>query len=417
MRNLRKLGIPSRFGFAVLFAGLFGSAFVPTTPAAAVSAFKEKVLYSFSGDADGAQPYANVIKVKSTLYGTTFGGGNSFAGTVFAIDLSTGLETVLYSFDQNRGFPEGGLIDRKGTLYGTASGQDTPGIVFSFDLDTGVGKTLYNFCGLENCSDGANPLASVIKIKNTLYGTTVAGGRTDCHDGGCGTVFALNPDTGVEKVLYSFCSQQNCADGANPLAGLITVNGMLYGTTSARGAHGGGNVFAIDPNTGAATIVYSFCSLKNCGDGRYPLAALVDVNNRLYGTTISGGGNGCGGEGCGTVFSFDLSTGKQTVLYSFCSQKNCTDGRNPMASLVDVNGTLYGTTIQGGSTGCGAQGCGTVFSLDPSTGTEAVLHSFSGSDGESPRGGLVAAGDKFYGTTISGGASGNGTVFMLKPTS
>ena len=83
--------------------------------------------------------------------------------------------------------------------------------------------------------------------------------------------------------------------------------------------------------------VYSFCRQQNCKDGAGPMASLIDVNGTLYGTT-SAGGNG------GTVFSFYPSTGTETVLYSFCSQTNCTDGQNPEANLIDVKGTLYGAT-------------------------------------------------------------------------
>ena len=135
----------------------------------------------------------------------------------------------------------------------------------------------------------------------------------------------------------------------------------------------------------------------------------------LYGTTYVGGGTGCGGYGCGTVFSLDPSTGTETVLHSF---GNGTDGANPSASLIDVKGTLYGTTSTGGGTGCHGYGCGTVFSLDPSTGAETVLYSFccrrNCTDGANPYASLTAVNGKFYGTTESGGAYGYGTVFVLK---
>src|SRR5206468_9350431 len=167
---------------------------------------------------------------------------------------------------------------------------------------------------------------------------------------GCGTLFSLDRNTGAEKVLYSFCNQQSCADGRWPAAGLIDVNGILYGTTPYGGVSGCpqdigcGTVFAIDPNTGAEKVLYSFCSEKNCADGANPFAGLIDVNGVLYGTTPYGGIRNCGDFGCGTAFSIDPNTGAEKVLYSFCSEKNCADGRWPTASLINVNGTLYGTT-------------------------------------------------------------------------
>jgi uncharacterized repeat protein (TIGR03803 family) len=192
-----------------------------------------------------------------------------------------------------------------------------------------------------------------------------------------------------EKVLYSFCSQTNCTDGAEP-GGLIDVQGVLYGTTfgggtgDCPGLDGCGTVFSLDPSTGAETVLYAFTGGT---DGDVPLSGLIDVNGILYGTTEFGGNQNsdCGNGSCGTVFAFDLTTGEETVLYSFCSEQNCADGSNPHSGLIDVNGTLYGTTMYGGVNGMARQGgelecsgsnCGTVFSLDPSTGTEAVVYSF-----------------------------------------
>ena len=76
-------------------------------------------------------------------------------------------------------------------------------------------------------------------------GQTAQGGVGGCGSYGCGTVFSLDPNTGAEKVLHSFCSQQNCTDGQSPYAGLIDVNGVLFGTTYGGGAYGFGTVFAL----------------------------------------------------------------------------------------------------------------------------------------------------------------------------
>jgi len=205
-------------------------------------------------------------------------------------------------------------------------------------------------------------------VNGMLYGTTYLGGAFNE-----GTIFSLDPATGTETVLYSFCSQQSCADGAAPEASLINVNGILYGTT----AHGGssavhahrlcfggcGTVFAFVPNTGTETIVHSFCSqLKGnrCEDGAIPWAGLINRDNFIYGTTTNGGRySGCGRAlQCGTVFSIDLSTAAEKTLYTFCGDQDCADGNHPDAGVIDVKGTLYGTTFEGG-----AYGLGTVFSL------------------------------------------------------
>ena len=111
--------------------------------------------------------------------------------------------------------------------------------------------------------------------------------------------------------------------------------------------------------------MYSFCQVMKsvCKDGAGP-GGLIAVQGKTYGTTLSGGNNVvvCT-SGCGTAFEIDPATGAETVLYSFCSQKVCKDGTLP-ARLVDVNGTLYGTTLQGGHYGRHCYfGCGTVFAL------------------------------------------------------
>jgi uncharacterized repeat protein (TIGR03803 family) len=283
----------------------------------------------------------------------------------------------VYSF-QNDGvdarYPIGGLIGVKGTLYGTTSAGGVNcardagcGAVFAVDPNTGAEKVLYSFCNQQNCSDGVDPLAGLIEVKGILYGTTVAGGIGSCYGtySGCGTVFSLDPNTGVETVVYSFCKQQSCVDGEGPEGNLIEVKSTLYGTTGGGGTAGYGTVFSVNPQTGAEAVVYSFCSQQNCADGESPIAGLINVNGVLYGTAEFGGNENCLFS-CGVVFSLRSNTGAEKTIYSFCSLSNCTDGEHPRASLIDVNGTLYGTTEDGGSgANCTKKDehCGTVFAL------------------------------------------------------
>lgn len=149
-------------------------------------------------------------------------------------------------------------------------------------------------------------------------------------------------------------------------------------------------------------------------DGARPEAELTEVNGSFYGTTIEGGSDprACF---CGTVFSLDAS-GHETILYRFKGRGN---GASPEGSLAYLNGTFYGTTTAGGSSYC-AQ-CGTLFSLSTS-GVERVVHYFSGiagstPDGAGPSGKLVVLGGKIYGTTRSGGtfSCNCGTVFVFDP--
>jgi uncharacterized repeat protein (TIGR03803 family) len=148
------------------------------------------------------------------------------------------------------------------------------------------------------------------------------------------------------------------------------------------------------------TTLYTFTGGP---DGAFPYGPLVrDTAGNLYGTTSQGGlAGGCGGPGCGTVFKLD-TLNNQTVLHTFAGP----DGVSPYAGLLrDQAGNLWGTTYYGG-----AKSMGTVFRINAKTGTESVVHSFKGSDGENPLGGLVAdTAGNHYGMTYIGGGTVTGS--------
>ena len=235
-------------------------------------------------------------------------------------------EAVAHAFRAKDGYyPSGNVLDVNGMLYSTtgAGGAnckyqefESCGTVFGLDPKTGGYKVIYSFCSQSNCTDGAGPTSGLIDGKGILYGTTDEGGANtaSCQGVGCGTAFALNPQTGAESVLYSFCSQANCADGQDPQGGLLDVKGTLYGLTQFGGAYGAGVAFALDPGSGAETVLHSF---GNGTDGAFPQAALIDVSGMLYGVTLGGGADSTDCTGCGTVFSLNPNTGAETVLYSF----------------------------------------------------------------------------------------------------
>ena len=137
-------------------------------------------------------------------------------------------------------------------------------------------------------------MTDLINVSGKLYGTTLVGGRGgNCnYQPGCGTVFALDRSTGAYAVAYSFGA--NSTDAGNPFAGVINVHGLLYGTTSYGGTGDKGTVFSVDPSTGTDSVLYSFCTQPNCADGYDPTAELLNVNGKLYGTTYVGGANGQG---------------------------------------------------------------------------------------------------------------------------
>jgi uncharacterized repeat protein (TIGR03803 family) len=274
-------------------------------------------------------------------------------------------------------------------------------------------KTLVKF----NQTNGANAFAPVVQgTDGNFYGTTYTGGA-NCT-GGCGTVFRMT-SSGTLTTLHSFCAQQNCRDGAGPIAGLVLgKDGNFYGTTGYGGNNncilgGCGTVFKITPR-GTLTKLYSFCAQTNCPDGAYPNGELAQAaDGNFYGTTFNGGivGNCTAySGGCGTIFKM-TPAGHLTTLYKFCRKANCTDGAYPYAGLIQAaDGNLYGTTANGG-VNCD---CGTVFKITPS-GKLTTLHSFKATDGSNTYAGLVQATDgNFYGTTTVGG-TGDGTVFKITP--
>ena len=361
-----------------------------------------QVLYSFSGSPDGEYPCSSLVDVSGTLYGTTDGGGKVLHGggrhgTVFSIS-TTGLEHVLHRFGRR---PDGynpcaGLIDVHGTLYGTTfyGGTYYKGTVFSVST-TGKEHVLHGFSGPP---DGAGPAASLTDVSGTLYGATYRGGTYNA-----GTIFSIST-SGSVHVLHSFISSG--PDGSQPDASLIDVHGTLYGTTLSGGTYYKGTVFSVS-TTGKEQVLYSFGSKS---DGFWPEANLVDASGTLYGTTRGGGTRGGGG----TVFSITPG-GTEKVLHSFGSG---TDGNEPSGGLIEVKGTLYGTTYAGGK-----YNGGTIFSITTG-GTEKVLHSFGhGSDGKYPQASLINVNGTLYGTTAGGGANTCytffvrqcGTVFALTP--
>jgi len=221
------------------------------------------------------------------------------------------------------------------------------------------------------------------------------------------------------QVLHAFTGY---SDGAAPVAGVtIDQTGDLYGTTSAGGNEGFGNVYRLvhSGSTWNFYLLYTFQGFTQWSqDGGSPYARVtIGPDGALYGTTRIGGfGNECREDhGCGTVFKLQAQLGggwKETILYQF----GYFDGDHPFYGDVvfDRAGNLYGATPIGGEYGHGA-----VYKLTPSNAgwTETAIYSFSGLDGSAPYGGPVfdAAGN-LYGTTSAGGTSGLGTVYRLQQT-
>jgi uncharacterized repeat protein (TIGR03803 family) len=391
-------------------------------PAGRVMAQTFAVLHSFTAthtdssdvytNTEGANPLAGLIADASgnTLYGAAEVGGRFGNGTVFKLNTDGTGFTNLHSFTygSDGAGPRGGLLFTNNTLYGTAGagGGSGAGTVFALNAN-GTGFTnLYSFTG---GSDGASPYAGLILSGNTLFGTTVYGGGSHY-----GTVFAVNTDGTGFTNLHSFTYG---SDGALPLAPLILSGSTLYGTAgiSDNSVFGSGNGTVFSLNGTALTTLHSFTLLSGLSatnsDGANPYGGLILSGSRLYGTAVDGGSSGNG-----TVFALNTDGTSFTNLHTFIGSS---DGATPYAGLILSGNTLYGTTRQGG-----ISGIGTVFSVNTDGTGFRTLYSFTAAstnssgtytnaDGYFPYAGLILLGGSLYGTTEYGGSSGNGTVFSI----
>lgn len=275
-------------------------------------------IYSHNATNDGgASPGASLALSDGTLYGIASAGGASANGTIFSLTTNGATFSVLHDFsaldlptgtNTDGAFPQGGLIVLGDRLYGTTSsgGNFGGGVIFSIRTDGSDFTTLHNFPALDpgagTNSDGAMPLGGLALLGDRLYGTTFSGGS-----GGRGTVFSIQTNGLNFAVLHQFASVDivtgTNADGASPSAALTPSGNTLYGTASSGGSGAAGTVFAINAS-GQFNTLYSFTAVAANGtnaDGAFPVAPVVRVNNSLYGTTFSGGPGASG-----AVFSLPL---------------------------------------------------------------------------------------------------------------
>jgi uncharacterized repeat protein (TIGR03803 family) len=314
---------------------------------------------------------------------------------------------VLLNFDNTNGSSPDWLVQGPdGNLYGTTQmgGSENDGTIFRATT-SGQLTTLFNFTG---SGAGSQPyFGLVVDSAGNFYGVTGNGGTKRQ-----GSVFQVT-SAGKVSLVYSFCQQTKCTDGANPQGGVVVgTDSNLYGATYTGGTHSNvycddqgvsipcGTVFKLTP-AGELTTLYDFCALANCADGANPNGVIQGTDGNFYGTTSNGGA-----YDVGTVFKL-TPAGKLTVLHSFAGSP--TDGTNPFANVCEgSDGNFYGTTASGG------QGTyGTIFKVT-SGGTYTLLHSFEGSDGQGPFDSLIQGTDgKFYGTTYGGGAYSYGVIFNI----
>ena len=357
------------------------------------------------------------------IYGTTVLGGEFGGGTVFRLSpTANGWEhTILYSFTggADGGEPYKGVtLDSAGNLYGTAvtggSGSCEGGCGVAYKLTNNGGTwtqtVIHAFNGGE---DGSGPGARLtVDSTGDVYGMAPTGGAF-----GAGTIYRIreaHPGAWKFGVIHAFTGGD---DGGTGSAGrMILRRGHLYGAATTGGSFGSGVVYELWPREpGERAGEWHFrtrYSFRGQPDGSFPYGALLfDSSGSLYGTTYYGGTNGVG-----AVYKLSPSTAgewNESVLYSF--KDDGIDGNSPIANLVFGGGSnLYGTTSEGGL------GSGVIFKLSPGSGgdwTETVVHVFQGP----PDGGFAYNGmvidrfGNFYGATVHGGDKDDGSVYKFTP--
>jgi uncharacterized repeat protein (TIGR03803 family) len=234
-------------------------------------------------------------------------------------------------------------------------------------------------------TDGRAPSGVSAQSGTSLFGVARHGAANNS-----GSIWEYETTTGTFAKLHNFSS---IADGATP-TDLAADGATLFGTTSAGGASDDGTIWDF---AGGFDNRRDFNGPADGASGR----SVVLNGGHLYGVAVAGGAGDAG-----SIWSLNATTASFDNLHSF---DDTTDGSTPVGRPVFRGDTLYGTAAGGG-----ANGNGTLWSLDATTNSFANLHDFTfASDGDSPVGDLILSGDILYGTASDGGANGDGTLWSF----
>jgi uncharacterized repeat protein (TIGR03803 family) len=345
---------------------------------------------SFGNPPDAANPQGDLTSSGNRFFGASSGGGANGVGAIF-VGQTNGSVSIIRSFSAinadtatNSGgaSPTALLVSAGGTVFGTATagGAAANGAVFSLSTNGAALSVLHDFSFLDSVTgtnaDGALPWSGLVLSGDALYGTTSAGGG-----GGSGVVFSIKTNGNNFTILHNFTPMDwvsaTNTDGAIPYGGLLLSNDTLFGTTSAGGFGGRGTIFSMQTNGLTFNVLHHFSATDPVTgtnvDGAGPCATLTLSGNTLYGTA-SAGGTGASG----TIYSVKTEGTQFKTLYSFeplnPSIGTNSDGAFPVAGLLLIGNSLFGTTFSGGP-----GSAGTVFSfpipISPATITNIVLNS------------------------------------------
>ena len=405
-------------------------------------------LHSFGLGADGKFPYGSLMLASDgKLYGMTYSGGANNNGIIFKIDPLTNAYTKLVDFAlTGPALPQGDLIEaNNGLLYGLSNGGGTSGdgTLFSFDRNTNLIQTLVSF---STATTGTGTTGTLMQAANgKLYGTTVTGGLNSN-----GTLFSYDIITNTYTKRFDFLS---ATTGRSPRGRLVQhPSGLIYGMTQTGGASTSGTLYSFDDNLSSFNVVHTFNSASSTNGGSPWGSLLLASDGKFYGLTLTGSpygilfsctpagsfsklasfnptahGSGLTGSlvemGSGNLFGMAKTggTGERgtfykikisgSILTKLADFSYFSNGSQPETSLLKAaNGKLYGLTSAGG-----INNSGTLFRMNPDSGTFTKLHDFAAL--AKPEGKLIQASDgKLYGLTYGGGTSGAGTIFSFDTT-
>ncbi len=387
-------------------------------PAAPMTAQTFRTLHNFTANSDGVGPVLALVS-SNVLYGTAGQGGSWGNGTIFRVNTDGSGFTNLHSFTprsapyytNDGAFPHGRLL-LGNTLYGTAyeGGSSNRGTLFAINTDGSGFTNLHTF---SDASGAVYPAGPLVVAGSILYGTAYSGGSSDN-----GAVYQVNTDGTGFSNLYSFAAiyfnptvqDFTNSDGTHPSGGLILSGNTLYGTAYSGGCSANGAVFKLNTDGSGFTNLHSFTALDPVAgtndDGANPVAGLILSGNVLYGTAVNGGSSGYG-----AVFKLNTDGTDFSTLHGFTAldpvNYTNSDGAAPYDELILSGNTLYGTAARGG-----CSGRGTVFAVNTDGSAFVTLHCFAGSDGADPSGPFLSS-DTLYGATSQFGSSDNGTLFSL----
>ncbi len=397
--------------------------------------------FYFDGPMKGREPDTGVVSDgRGFLWGTTIEGGEieedvnggyTWCGTVFRLDLKTGVPKTMVSFTGRGGSAKGkrptGLVhDGNGILWGMTSegGADNLGTIFQIDVSTGKFTIVAEFTGDAGTARGATPNQTLVNDGNGFWwGTTMFSRRDTSHRffdvTGNGTVFKINARTGEFKTVHEF-RRDPSESGRNPRTALVSDGqGFLWGT----GSWDDEMIFKIDVKTEAVTIVKYYQPMSESEINIMPNSALIpDGSGSLWGTTFAGGAGRFG-----SICKVDIATGVLTTVLEFtgpggAAPGGAAPGSRPEADLIDDGkGSFWGTTSGPGrwnGTISGANDYGTIYKIDKTTGVLTTVSEFPVQSGDikgsNPPSGLVSdKGDILRGVTAAGGAAEFGTIYSF----